>query len=266
MRDLLEKEIIMKITHKKKLFLILSLISAITWLTVTPVSIFAETSGSYVHPSLEEPGKSPSSLGMKMKEGSKGKPPKHPDIKKKEGSKYKTGKGYKSGHHSPHGYSHGSKGYPHKPGHGKPSGSYSKHGAKKHGYGGHGYKGGSHGKHSGHGGHHRSHGKTNPFSHILKFSKKLGLNEDQIEKIKEMKFSFAKTNIQLRADHTIAHMELDRLVHSGNVDESQIRSVGEKIVKIKTEKIRTMIEAKISLLKLLTDDQRKKISTMHSGH
>ncbi len=263
MRDILGKEITMKITWSKKLFLIFSFISAFAWLSAAPSIVYAETSGSYVHPSLEDPGKSSSS---KMKEGSKSKPPEHPDIKKKEGSKYKTGKGYKSGHHSPHGYSHGAKGYPHKPGHGKPSGSYSKHGSNKHGYSGHGYKGGSHGKHSGHRGHHKSHGKTNPFSHILKFSKKLGLDENQVEKIKEMKFSFAKTNIQLRADHTIAHMELDKLVHSGNVDESQIRSVGEKIVKIKTEKIRTMIEAKINLLKLLTDDQRKKISNVHSGH
>ncbi len=81
-----------------------------------------------------------------------------------------------------------------------------------------------------------------------------------------MKFEFAKERIMLKAQHEIAHMDLDQLVHSGEVDESKMRAIADKIVEIKSKKIYGMVEAKISLLKLLTPEQRMKISELHSKH
>ena len=173
------------------------------------------------------------------------------EAPKMEGSKSK-----RPGHGSPKGMMRGP--------HGKSEGSGSKPGYSK-GYGhgskhGYGKKEGSRGRH-GYGGH----GKD-PFRHVLRFAKSLGLTADQIGQIKKMKFEFAKERIMLKAQHQIAHMELDQLVHSGEVKESEMRAVADRIVQIKSKKIHGMVDAKIGLLKLMTPEQRKKISKLHSKH
>jgi len=169
-------------------------------------------------------------------------------------------------------YSHGSKGYSghisgsdsHKKSEGSKSKSYS-HGKPGHGKSSHAYKGG-HGKsyghkkgsHGGHGGHGQS-----PFKHVMHYKNKLGLTDAQIQTMKELDADFKKKIIQAKADHQIAHVELDLQVHSGKVDEAKIRAAGAKIVASKTNKIMAMIDAKIQLLKLLTAEQRQKMVKMH---
>ena len=168
-------------------------------------------------------------------------------------------------------YSHGSKGYSghisgsesHKKSEGSKSKSYS-HGKPGHGKSSHAYKGG-HGKSYGHKSKSHPHGghNQNPFQHVLHFKKKLGLTNSQIQSMKELELDFKKKGIQADADHEIAHLELDRHVHSGELDEAKIRAAGAKIVASKTNKIMAMIDAKIQLLKLLTAEQRQKMAKMH---
>jgi len=183
------------------------------------------------------------------------------EAPKSEGSK---SKGYR------HGSPHGMKKSPHGSSpHGKSEGSGSKHGYSKgegtiggepndHAYGKRGYRSGHHAGHSGHG--------KDPFRHVLQFAGKLGLTDEQIAQIKKMKFEFTKERIMLKALHEVAHMELDQLVHSGEVKESEMRSIADSISEIKSKKIHGMVDAKIALLKILTDEQRKKISQLHSQH
>lgn len=161
----------------------------------------------------------------------------------------KEGSGSKHGHDK--GYSHGKKKCE-----GKKEGSHGSYG--KHGYGRYGYRAGQYGGHSEHG--------KDPFHHVLQFADKLGLTDAQISQIKKMKFEFAKERIMLKAQHQIAHMELDQLVHSGEVPESKMRAIADRISEIKSKKIHGMVDAKIDLLKLLTPEQRKQMSQVHSKH
>ena len=185
-----------------------------------------------------------------------------PHGKSKHGYSHKKSEGSKSKSysHSPHGKSK------HSYGHNKHEGSKSKsysHGKSGHGKSHRAYKGG-HGKSYGykrsasHGGHHKS-----PFQHVMYYKKKLGLTGAQIQAMKSLDFEFKKKRIQAKADHQIAHMELKLHVHSGKVDESKIRAAGAKIVAAKSNKILAMIEAKIQLLNLLTEEQRQKMAKMH---
>jgi Spy/CpxP family protein refolding chaperone len=183
--------------------------------------------------------------------------------KKSEGSKSKSYSHGKSGHgNSSHGYKGGhGKSYGHKKSEGSQSKSYS-HGKPGHGKSSHGYKGG-HGKSYGHKkGAHGGHGHS-PFKHVMHYKYKLGLTDAQIQTMKELDVDFKKKIVQAKADHEIAHMELDLQVHSGKVDESKIRDAGAKIVASKTNKIMAMIDAKIQLLNLLTTEQRQKMAKMH---
>ena len=184
--------------------------------------------------------------------------------KKSEGSKSKSYSHGKSGHgKSSHGYK-GGHSYSHKKSEGSKSKSYS-HGKSGHGKSSHAYKGG-HGKsyghkkgsHGGHGGHAHS-----PFKHVMHYKNKLGLTDAQVQTMKELDADFKKKIIQAKADHQIAHVELDLQVHSGKVDEAKIRAAGAKIVASKTSKIMAMIDAKIQLLNLLTVEQRQKMAKMH---
>jgi hypothetical protein len=97
-----------------------------------------------------------------------------------------------------------------------------------------------------------------PFTQLLKVKIKLGLTELQIKEIKSLQFEFQKQSILNEAEHEIAHMELDRLVHAESVDAEAIHSVTGKIVALKAKMIMKTAEAKIILLGLLTDEQRKK--------
>jgi len=203
--------------------------------------------------------------------------------RKSEGSRSKAaphGSGKKYSHHlsgdsSHKTYSHGKSGHGYSPKKSEGSGSKS-HSHAKSGHGpGHYKSGGSHSKSSGHGksGHRGRHGYSKghghagcPFTHVLRLKEKLGLTADQIAKIMNLRFEYKKVKIQAKADHQIAHMELDRQVHSGTINEAKIRAAGAKIVASKTKKITAMVEAKIKLLNLLTEEQRKKIGAMHSAH
>ena len=97
----------------------------------------------------------------------------------------------------------------------------------------------------------------------MDYKQKLGLTYAQIETMKSLDVDFKKKIIQAKADHEIAHIELDLQVHSGKVDEVKIRAAGAKIVASKTNKIMAMIDAKIQLLNILTVDQRHKMAKMH---
>ena len=183
--------------------------------------------------------------------------------KKSEGSKSKSYSHGKSGHgKSSHAYKGGhGKAYNHKKSDGSKSKSYS-HGKPGYGKSSHAYKGG-HGKSYGHKkGSHGGHGRS-PFKHVMCYEKKLGLTGAQIQTMKELDADFKKKIIQAKADHQIAHVELDLEVHSGKVDEAKIRAAGAKIVASKTNKILAMIDAKIQLLNLLTVEQRQKMAKMH---
>ena len=183
--------------------------------------------------------------------------------KKSEGSKSKSYSHGKSGHgKSSHAYKGGhGKAYNHKKSDGSKSKSYS-HGKPGYGKSSHAYKSG-HGKSYGHKkGSHGGHGRS-PFKHVMCYEKKLGLTGAQIQTMKELDADFKKKIIQAKADHQIAHVELDLEVHSGKVDEAKIRAAGAKIVASKTNKILAMIDAKIQLLNLLTVEQRQKMAKMH---
>ena len=224
-----------------------------------------DSAGTYTHPSLGGPAETPSAApdaGIK-REGSGAK--KHlPPVMKKEGSggkkRYSKKHHRKSGHH---GYakksegSAGKKGYKkhHGKHHGKLHGKYEGSKGKGHGYGHHGSRG--HGK-----GHH---GKD-PFGHVLKYADKLGLSEQQVAEIRKNRLAFMQIALRAEADHQIAHMEMESIIHSGVLDEGRMFDLGAVILESKKQKIHAMVTAKIAVMKILTPEQRKQISKIHQSH
>ena len=134
-------------------------------------------------------------------------------------------------------YSHSKKGYSHSQAHGKHSGGYGAHGSY---------------------GHSSGHSMNNPFRHVLKFKETISLTEDQVIKIKDQKFEYEKQAIKFYAEKKIAKMELERVLHSESLDESHARNLAVQIAQLKGQMIKIRVEAKISIINLLTGEQRKK--------
>ncbi|MBI5426879.1 MAG: Spy/CpxP family protein refolding chaperone [Nitrospinae bacterium] len=135
---------------------------------------------------------------------------------------------------------------------GKAEGSASKEPAHPGSVKGYGHGSFAHGAHA------------DPFEHVLCFRDKLGLTPDQVAQIEKLRFEYKKQAIQSGADHEIAHLEMDKLAHSATVDEAAMHALADKIAGIKSKSIHAMVDAKIAVLKLLTDEQRKKVSDLHS--
>ena len=202
---------------------------------------------SYTHGSKGYPNHISGSNSKKKSDGSQSKSYSHGKLGHGK-SNYGTKGGYE-------------KSYGHKKSEGSQSKSYS-HGKPGHGKSSHSYKGGYEKSYGHKKGSHRGHGSS-PFKHVMNYKHKLGLTDPQIQTMKELDVDFKKKIVQAKADHEIAHMELDLQVHSGKIDESKIRDAGAKIVASKTNKIMAMIDAKIQLLNLLTSEQRQKMAKMH---
>ncbi len=164
--------------------------------------------------------------------------------------KKQEGSGSKALPHS--GYSHkkslgmGSKAYSH---------SRPPHDQGANAYGTHGYYG-----------HSSSHHMGDPFRHVLKFKKSLGLTENQITQIQNEKFNYEKISIKVHADKKIAKLDLERTLHSENLDENKALTLAGQIGDLKGKLIKAKVEAKISIMKILTVEQRKKVSQMYLAH
>ena len=215
-----------------------------------------DSAGSYAHPSL---GGNESLMGVpegldaareekRKKEGSKAKKKPCP---KKEGSKskghHRAECAKKRGHHSHH----------YMKGHHK-EGSKGGHGYKGH-HGGHGYKG-HHGS-SHHGGKHRK----SPFAHVMHMKDKLNLSAEQIAKLRDAEFEFKKIAMRAKTEHKIAHLEMDRLVHSPTTNEKRLRELADIISQTKSKKIHAVVEAKIAILGILNPAQKQMVSDMHGS-
>tara|TARA_B100000686_G_C16440014_1_gene786490 strand:+ start:191 stop:763 length:573 start_codon:yes stop_codon:yes gene_type:complete len=162
------------------------------------------------------------------------------------------------------------------PGHGVKAGSAghkmegSKGKAYKHGGSHHGEKEGSSYSRHGKNGHlsrkgHGHHG-LGPFGHVLQFKKELGLTEQQVAFVKDKKFEYEKRKIEINAKHQVSHMELDRALHSENIDEKKINQIVDQMIAQKAESLKARIAAKLAVLNSLTPEQKKLVGQMYNQH
>ena len=222
-------------------------------------NVGTDSAGSYAHPALGGSAVPSITSSGHPKAGAKVAPG---SGIKKEGSGGKKPHAMKGGH----GYSKKSEGSAGKKGYKKHSGKhYKKRHGKREGSKGkrHGYSKGRYGFYKGHGS--KGHHKTDPFSHILKYAGKLGLSDQQVADLRKNRVAFMKIKIRAEADHQIAHMEMESLVHSGVLDEARMFDLGGVILESKKQKIHAMVTAKIAVLKILTPEQRKKVSKIHQS-
>ena len=132
-------------------------------------------------------------------------------------------------------------------------------------YVGQGSSGYSHGKNysKGHHGGHGHHGGD--LYHVLRFKEQLGLTEDQVTQINNLKFEHEKKKIGFQRDHKIAHMEIERELNSETLNENKVRKLASQIGNLKRKNIEEKFEAQLNVILLLTTEQKKKVKQMHEN-
>ena len=137
------------------------------------------------------------------------------------------------------------------------------------GCGGMGMPGGRQMMHQGPGLRHGSHGG----GHFLwKKLMGLGLSDQQIDALKEIKSRVTKDTIKKRADLQLAEVDLRELLHKDSVDMKAVEASLKKVESATTDLKLTHIKAREEMKAVLTPEQRKKLKEeinagfmMHEG-
>jgi hypothetical protein len=110
----------------------------------------------------------------------------------------------------------------------------------------------------------RTRGERPLISLMLRNREKLGLSDDQVRRMEQLRTDFEKESIRKEADLRVAEMDLEALLDAPNVEmgkaEAKVREIEKARADLRIARIRAIEKAK----ELLTPDQRKKLQEIDS--
>jgi DNA gyrase/topoisomerase IV subunit A len=99
---------------------------------------------------------------------------------------------------------------------------------------------------------------------MLRNREKLGLSDEQVRRMEQLRTDFEKESIRKEADLRVAEMDLETLLDAPNVEmgkaEAKVREIEKTRADLRIARIRAIEKAKA----LLTPDQRKKLQEILS--
>lgn len=90
----------------------------------------------------------------------------------------------------------------------------------------------------------------------------LDLSENQADKIKEIKNSYKKEKIRLKADMKIAHIEYGEALSQDTVNLKEVEKIVNKIAALKAKLLMNSAEASAKARSVLTREQRAKLKEL----
>ena len=98
----------------------------------------------------------------------------------------------------------------------------------------------------------------------LKNQEDLGITDEQIEKIKTLKIELKKDLIKRNAEIDLVKVDIKSELWKDPIDKERVYKLIDQKYKQKKEKAKALIDACDMFRKILTDDQKKKLKSMHS--
>ncbi|CAK8717539.1 MAG: hypothetical protein D3917_07120 [Candidatus Electrothrix sp. AX5] len=95
--------------------------------------------------------------------------------------------------------------------------------------------------------------------------KDLGLNDEQVHKLKEADFAAREKQLALRAEMNSLQLKMEQAFSTDKVDEAAVRNLSKKIATVKGQMIEQRTETKLIMNKLLTPEQIAKLKTLRQG-
>jgi Spy/CpxP family protein refolding chaperone len=96
----------------------------------------------------------------------------------------------------------------------------------------------------------------------LEHAKKMGLSDEQINKIKPIHWAMEKANARYKADLKIAEIDMMEIMDVKDFDLDKANAAVQKIAAIKTAHHLEMLKSMKEVRSILTDEQFKKMKTM----
>jgi len=113
---------------------------------------------------------------------------------------------------------------------------------------------------------HDGHGLENKFFHKLDLANandvKLGLSDEQFEKIRMLKLNTKKNVIKKRAEIDVLRIEIKLKLWEDTIDKKSINKLIDKKCEIKKEKAKALIDAYAQFKNILTEEQKKTFKTI----
>jgi Spy/CpxP family protein refolding chaperone len=105
-----------------------------------------------------------------------------------------------------------------------------------------------------------SHGRGGPDP--ARLQQALGLTDAQTEQLKKAWDEHARAGIRRRADMQIARMDLHNLLSAATVDEKAVTAKVGQIGELQLAQLRSEVDGRLALRKILTPEQLKKFQQM----
>jgi len=100
---------------------------------------------------------------------------------------------------------------------------------------------------------------------VMMHAEELGINEEQVEKLRERHSEAMKQMIQLKCQIKMAMIDLKDAVMREEIDMATAEAKAHEIGKLKGEKITAMIKAMHEMRQIFSDEQRMRIKEMVMG-
>ncbi len=100
---------------------------------------------------------------------------------------------------------------------------------------------------------------------LLKNAQKIGLTEEQVNKIEGMDYDHKKMMINTKRDVEMAELDLHSKMKADNLDKNAILQAHDNLQKIRNLMIRSGLEHRLNLLSLLTAEQKKQLPSCGEG-
>lgn len=97
---------------------------------------------------------------------------------------------------------------------------------------------------------------------IIKNQEELGLSDEQVEKIKDLKISTKKDLIRKKAEIDILALDIKASMWEDTIDLDAVNALIDKKYEIKKEKAKALVAACAVLKSTLTADQKKKMKSL----
>lgn len=100
------------------------------------------------------------------------------------------------------------------------------------------------------------------FEFFLGLREKLGLTDEQVDKLKAIKLEHGKVAIKTRAELKIKELELRELMQATESDEFAIKTKVKEIEELRTQLMMNRINGRLEARKVLTEKQLKKLKEL----
>ena len=94
----------------------------------------------------------------------------------------------------------------------------------------------------------------------------LGLTDEQMEDMREIRYNFEKTQIGLRAELKTSRLELRHLMMKENPNQGEIGKLVDKIADSQKKLLKQRVDKKLAMKEILTAEQFKKFMMMRGEY